>query len=116
MILHDVYNDFIINPSSEGRGNFLDISKAFDSFLNNRYQRVLLNGQASFWADVKEVVSQESIRSLILFICVNDLSENLKSTVIFFAHDRSIFYVVTYPNTSAKILNHDLNITSGKCN
>lgn len=54
-------------------GKFL---KLIESFLNNRYQRVLLNGQASFWADVKAVVSQGSIRSLILFICVNALSEN----------------------------------------
>ena len=72
-ILHDIYNAFDANPSLEVRGVFLDISKAFnmvwhkgllyklkcmgingnvlklvESFLSNRYQRLILNGQASF--------------------------------------------------------------------
>ena len=71
-ILHDIYNAFDANPSLEVRGVFLDISKAFnimwhkgllyklkwmgingnvlklvESLLSNRYQRVILNGQAS---------------------------------------------------------------------
>ena len=39
---------------------------------------------------------------------INDLSENLKSTVKLFADDTSICHVFKYPNTSAEILNHDL--------
>ena len=71
-IVHDIYNAFDANPSLEVRGVFLDIFKAFnmvwhkgllyklkcmgingnvlklvESFLSNRYQRVILNGQAS---------------------------------------------------------------------
>ena len=71
---HLCYQSFDYNPSLEARAIFLDISKAFDkvwheglvfklecigvegqllklleSFLNNRYQRVLLNGQSSNW-------------------------------------------------------------------
>ena len=72
-IVHSIYADFDHNPSPEVRGNFLDISKAFDkkvwhegllykleslgisgnllklfhSFLNDRHQRVVLNGQHS---------------------------------------------------------------------
>ena len=67
-IVHSIYSDFNHNPSLEVRGNFLDISKAFDkvwhdgllyklesfgisgnllklfhSYLNNRQQRVILN-------------------------------------------------------------------------
>ena len=82
-IVHDIYNPFDANPSLEVRGVFLDISKAFDrawhegllykltcmgidgsflelveSFLSNRYQRVVLNGQASSWAGVKADVLQ----------------------------------------------------------
>ena len=72
LIVHDIYNAFDANSSLEVRGVFLDISKAFDrvwykdllykpkcmgingnilklveSFLSNRYQRVVHNGQAS---------------------------------------------------------------------
>ena len=88
-------------------GNFL---KLVESFLSNRYQRVVLNGQASSWADVKAGVPQGSILGLLFFlIYINDLSENLKSTVKLFADDASLFHVVKDPNTSAEILNHDLN-------
>ena len=82
------------------RGVFLDISKAFDrvwrkallyklkcmgtdrnflklveSFLSNRYQRVVLNGQASSWADVKAGVPRGSILGpLFSLIYINNLS------------------------------------------
>ena len=133
-IVHDIYNAFDANPSLEVRGVFLDISKAFDrvwykslyklkcigingnflkfveSFLSNRYQRVVLNGQASSWDDVKAGVPQGSILGPLFFlIYINDLSENLESTVKPFADDTSIFHVVKDSNTSAEILNHDLN-------
>ena len=74
-IVHSIYTDFDHNPSLEVRGNFLDISKAFDkvwhegllyklesigisgnllnlfrSFLNDRCQRVVINGQHSDWS------------------------------------------------------------------
>ena len=77
--------------------------------MSNRYQRVVLNGQASSWADVKAGVPQGSILGPLFFlIYINDLSENLKSTVKLFADDTSLFHVVKDPNTSAEILNHDL--------
>ena len=78
-------------------GNFL---KLVESFLSNRYQRVVLNGQASSWADVKAGVPQGSILGPLFFlIYINDLSENLKSTVKLFADDTLIFHVVKDPNT-----------------
>ena len=86
--------------------NFLKLG---ESFLSNRYQRVVLNGQACSWAHVKAGVSQGSILGpLLFFIYINDLSENLKATVKLLVDDRSIFYVVKDPNTSAEILNHDI--------
>ena len=116
------------------RGVFLDISKAFDrvwhkgllyklkcmsidgnflklvkSFLSNRYQRVVLNGQASSRAEFKAGLPQGSILGPLFFlIFIDDLSEILKSTVKLFADDISIFHVAKDPNTSAEILNHDL--------
>ena len=87
-------------------GNFL---KLVESFLSNRYQRVVLNGQASSLADIKAGVPQGSVLGRLFFLIYIDyLSENLKSTVKLFADDTSTFHVVKYLNTSAEILNHDL--------
>ena len=78
---------------------FFDISKAFDrvwhkglsyklkcmginghflklpeSFLSNRYQHVVLNGQESSWADIKTGVPQGSILDPLFFlIYINDI-------------------------------------------
>ena len=85
-IVHKIYSDFDEYPSLEARSNLLDISKAFDkvwheglifkleiigisgnllkffeSFLSNRQQRVVLNGQHSKWAPVLAGVPQGSI-------------------------------------------------------
>ena len=81
--------------------------------MSNRYQRVVLNVQASSSADVKAGVPQGSILGPLFFlIYINDLSENLKSTVKLLADDTSIIHVVKDPNTSAEILNHDLTRVS----
>ena len=74
-ILHDIYASFDCNPPCHVRGIFLDISKALivcgmrdlsikyikcvgvtglpleliQSFLSQRFQRVVLNGQSSTW-------------------------------------------------------------------
>ena len=87
--------------------NFL---KLVEIFLSNGYHRVVLNGQASSWADVKAGVPQGSILGPLFFlIYISDLSENLKSTVKLFADDTLLFHVVKDPNTSAEIVNHDLS-------
>ena len=70
---------------------------------------VVLNGQASSWADVKEGVPQGFILGPLFFlIYINDLSGNLKATVKRFADDTSIFHFVKDPSTSAEILNQEL--------
>ena len=87
----------------------MEINQISRRFLSNRHQLVVLNGQASSWANVKAGVPQGSMLGPLFFlIYINDLSENLKSTVKRFEDDTSRILVVKDPNTSAEILNHDL--------
>ena len=59
---------------------------------------MVLHGQASSWDDVKAGVSQGSILGPLFFLTyINDLSENLKSTVKLLADDTLIFHVVKDP-------------------
>ena len=137
-IVHDIYANFDQNPTLEMRANFLDISKAFDkvwhegllfklerigisgnllsllkSFLSNRFQRVVLNGQCSSWSSVLAGVPQGSILGPLLFlIYINDLPENLQSTVKLFADDKSLFSTMYEPNISASQLESDLKKNS----
>ena len=83
--------------------------KLIQSFLSNKIQRVLLNGQTSEWLPVKAGVPQGSILgSLFFLIYINDLPGNIESTVKLFVDDTSLFSVVHNSNTSAEILSRDL--------
>ena len=63
-----------------------------NSFLNNRFQRVILNGQSSNWVPVKAGVPQRSILGPLFFLVyINDLSEKITSAVRLFADDTSLF-------------------------
>ena len=134
-IVHDIYANFDQHPTLEMRANFLDISKAFDkvwhegllfklehigisgnllsllkSFLSNRFQQVVLNGQCSSWSSVLAGVLQVSILGpLIFLIYINDLSGNLQSTVKLFADD-TLFSTMYEPNISASQRESDLKM------
>ena len=138
-ISHLIFSSFDHPNSHEVRGVFLDMSKAFDkvwhegllyklkcfgisrnlfnilkSFLSNRLQRVTLNGQNSELRVIRAGVPQGSILGPLLFlIYVNDLPQNLRSTVKLFADDVSLFSVVKNDvSLSANDLNHDLAMIS----
>ena len=115
---------------------FLDISKAFDkvwhngqifklkqngvsdnlihffqNYLDNRNQRVVLNGCCSNYSTVESGVPQGSVLGLLLFlIYINNLERNIKSNIKFFADDTMLFCIVTDPAISANDMNHDLDI------
>ena len=133
-ITHEIYNDFDCNPSLEVRGVFLDISKAFDkvwhdgliykrkrnsingdllrlieSFLSDRYQRVVLNGQTSNWNKIKAGVPQGSILGPLFFlIYINDLPSEIRCLAKLFTGDTSLFSVVENVNETTTNLNKDL--------
>ena len=79
------------------------------SFLENRFQRVVLNGQTSEWLPVRAGVPQGSILGPLFFlIYINDLSVDITSTVKLFADDTSLFSIIHDAKTAAYELNKDL--------
>ena len=130
-ITHEIPKAF--DSSQEIRAVFLDISRAFDrvwhaglifklqqigiegeiisilsSFLSDREQRVILDGQFSDWAKIEAGVPQGSILGPILFlIYINDIIEIVDSNIKIFADDTFIFR--TADQQSTEILTNDLN-------
>ena len=112
----------------------MDISKAFDrvwhdgllyklkllgicgryynliqSFLDNRHQSVVVNGQSSKWSLVEAGVPQGSILFRLLFLVyINDLPQGLRCNAKLFADDTSLFSTITSPAISSSNLNDDL--------
>ena len=134
--LVDIYNTFCraLDDGKEVRAVFCDVSKAFDrvwhqgllyklqligisgslllwfkNYLDNRKQRVVLPGAASSWVDLKAGVPQGSILGPLLFlIYINDIVEDIHSTIRLFADDTSLYIIVENPITAAEHLNADL--------
>ena len=133
-ITHEIFKGFEANPSLDTCGIILVISKAFDrvwhealifklrsygisdsllrlfnSFLSERFLRVVLNGQASEWRKVLAGVPQGSILGPLLFlIFISDIPANLECNVKIFADDTSLFSSVRDPNESSAKLGRDL--------
>ena len=86
-----------------------DLLDLIGSFLENRFQRVVLNGQTSEWLLVKAGVPHGSVLgSLFFLIYINDLSIDIISTVKLFAGDTSLFSIIHDAKTRAYELNKDL--------
>ena len=137
-IIHEIYSAFNCNPSLEVLVVFLDLSKAFDkvwhdgliyklkslgisgsllkliqNYLDNRFQRVLLNGQTSEWKPVNAGVPQGSILGPLFFLVyINDICSNLSTNVKLFADDTSLFSIVNDANKSFQNLSNDLCVIS----
>ena len=133
-ITHNINCAFGTKPPPELRVFFLDLSKAsgkvwhegllykpknngingnalqmIESFLHNRLQRVILNGQSSRWLSIRAGVLQGSVLGPLFFlIYINHLPEGLNCEVKLFADDTSVFNILSCVNTSASTLNSDL--------
>ena len=82
------------------KGNLLE---TLTNFLNDRKQRVVLNGQHSKWANIEAGVPQGSILGPLLFlIYINYLPDNLISNSKLFADDTSLFSVINDNHLSAR--------------
>ena len=134
--LIDIYNTFCksLDEGKEVRAVFCDISKAFDrvwhkgllfklksigvsdslllwfsDYLAERKQRVVLPGAASSWKHKKAGVPQGSILGPLLFlIYINDIVEDIHSSIRLFADDTSLYIIVENPLLAANTLNADL--------
>ena len=133
-ITHEICKVFDANSTLEVRGVFLDLSKAFDkvwhgsliyklkrlgicrkyyglihSFLNDRHQRVVLNGQCSNWPKSKAGVLQGSTLGPLLFLVyIKDLPEDLATNAKPIADDTSRFSVVHDSMLSSVSVDNDL--------
>ena len=134
--LTDIYNTFCkaLDEGKEVRAIFCDISKAFDrvwhkgllfklnsvgicgsllswftDYLDSRKQRVVLPGVNSNWSSLKSGVPQGSILGPLLFLLyINDIVENINSSIRLFADDTSLYIIVDDPIEAASQLNSDI--------
>ena len=131
-IVHNIRNNWAHNKITHGL--FLDVSSAFDkvwhkgllaklsqvgvhdmfyeiisSYLNNRKQIVVVDGQKSDVLDIRAGVPQGSrLGPLLFLIYMNDITDDIESDILIFADDTSLFVSGTDPAETAEILNRDL--------
>ena len=134
--LSELYHMFCnaLDNKKEVRVVFCDISKAFDrvwhegllhklkkigisgivldwfqSYLSNRKQRVVINGECSNWGKIRAGVPQGSILEPLLFlIYINDITEVVNSEIRLYADDTTLYITVDNPDSAAASLNEDL--------
>ena len=120
-IIHEIQTTFDENLTVDVREVFLLLSKAFDkvwhdgiifkleaygaegellsllkNYLENREQRVVLNGQTSERRKIMSGIPQGSVLGPLLFlIYINDLPDGINSLCKIFADDTSLFSKVS---------------------
>ncbi len=68
------------------------VIKWIEKFLENRLQRVVINGETSDWAQVASGIPQGSVLGPVLFlIYINDLPDVVNNMVKLFADDTKIY-------------------------
>ena len=86
----------------------------FTDYLNDRLQRVVLSsGGSSAWTPIKAGVPQGSILGPLLFLLyINDIVEDINSSIRLFADDTSLYIIVDDAIQTAETLNSDLEKVS----
>ena len=70
---------------------------------------MVLPGASSSWTAVKVGVPQDSIPGLhLLLLYINDIVEDINSSIRLFADDTSLYIIVDNPFQAAEQLNSDL--------
>ena len=132
LITHKLYK--ALDQKQNARMVFLDLSKAFDkvwhnglifklkrfgitgillswffSYLENRIQRVVLDGKASQWERLHAGVPQGSVLGpLLFFIFINNLVDTLETDPHLFVDDTSLLDIYFDPRLSCLKINRDL--------
>lgn len=87
-----------------------------ECFLSNRTQYVIANNHTSSPCSVESGVPQGSVLGTLLFlIYVNDLPDNINSSIKLFADDCVIYREINNPNDTL-VLQSELNKVSEWCN
>ena len=134
--LYHIFSE-ALDKQKDIRVVFCDISKAFDrvwhpgllaklhnvgiigslydwfhSYLSDRVQRVVINGQCSTWAQINSGVPQGSVLGPLLFLVyINDITLVPKSSEVrLFADDTILYMFVENPVLNAEAFNHDLDL------
>ena len=85
----------------------------FLSYLSNRRQRVVINGQASDCASVLAGDPQCYILCPLPFLFfINDIVKHIGCSIRLFADDTSLYIIVDCPLQAGQLLNRDLNAIS----
>ena len=81
----------------------------FTDYLKNRYQRIVINGQSSDWADLKSGVPQGAVLGPLLFLVfINDIVYVVRHCKIrMFADDTCLFIEDDNREQAAAYLDED---------
>jgi len=124
LTLHDMAKAI---HSSSIHAAILDFAKAFDkvphrrlygiqgsllnwleSFLTQRFQSVVCEGQTSRQCPVTSGVPQGTVLSPLLFLYLNDLSDNVQSSVRLFVDD-ALLYSIVASDVDCDLLQSDIH-------
>ena len=104
----EVYHEGIVHRLKRNRisGNLLSL---LTDFFRNTKQRIILNDQSSYWANINADVPQASILGLLLFpTYIRDSFDDLQCSPKLFAEDTPLFSTIKVPEGTANNLYNDL--------